>query len=120
MSSRSRSYSNWGEKLLLERVRDEFVGIESLIPFVQVFETDGAFGYLLHHQHRSELLGDGGDAEFYVGSVGDVPFAVGETVPLLEDDLVMVRDKDVKEQHSAYWVMSLAILSAVPMVSAAM
>jgi hypothetical protein len=85
-------------------------------------ETDGAFGYLLHHQHRSELLGDGADAEFYVGGVGDVPFAVGETVPLLKMTLSWseTRTVPVKEQHSAYWVISLSILSAVPVVSAAM
>jgi hypothetical protein len=49
-------------------------------------EVDLLFLDELHDQHGRELLGHGPDSELGVGRVTDVPFPVGQSESLPEDD----------------------------------
>ena len=69
-------------------------------------EFDAALGYLLENEHGGELLGDGADAEFDVGGVGDVPFAIGEAVAAFEDNFVVFGYEDGASELAAVGILA--------------
>jgi len=69
-------------------------------------EFDGAFGNLLNDEHGSELLGDRTETEFDVGSVGDVPLTISETVAAFEDDFVVFGDENCAREFAAVGILA--------------
>ena len=57
-------------------------------------QRDFIFADLLKDEQGSELLSDGGDAEFCARSVGNIVLEAGFTHPLRVNDLAVVRDEN--------------------------
>ena len=88
--------------------RDFRAGVPAIVREIVgevALELDGAFRHLLHDQHGSKLLGDRAEPKLYVRSIENIPFAIGETVALLENDLIVIGDQDRTRERAALCVL---------------
>jgi len=86
----------------------QFEGVAAIVGEIVgkvTFKLDGAFRDLLHDQHGSKLFGNRAESEFYVRCIENIPFAIGQTVALLENDLIVVGDQDRTRKRAAVYVL---------------